>query len=60
MPVKEIGIILLVLVITVIAGNLWFHFVESILDRIKALFTRREGNGVWHTLPPEQEDENDV
>ncbi|MEQ2442652.1 hypothetical protein WMO64_04150 [Pseudoflavonifractor sp. CLA-AP-H29] len=38
----ELGAILLVLVAVVIVGNLWFHTVESLLDRLKGLFSRRK------------------
>ena len=60
MYLKEIGACLLVLVAIVAVGNLWFHFVEGILERIKGLFTRRKAPPAWHPLPPEQEDEYDV
>lgn len=52
----EIGVFLLVLVAVFIFGNLWFHFIEAILCRIKKLFTRRKEPPVWHTLPPDEED----
>ena len=59
MPLKEWGAILLLLVIVLIVGNLWFHFVEAILSRIKKLFARRGDPPAWHPLPPE-EDEKDA
>ena len=37
MPLMEIGTIVLVLLVIVILGNLWFHFVEAILGRIGGL-----------------------
>lgn len=55
MPLGAIGAFCLVLVVIFIVGNLWFHFVESILDRIRRLFTRRREPPAWHPLPPEEE-----
>lgn len=60
MPWKEIGGILLLLVVLVIVGNLWFHLVESLLGRIRRLFTRRREPPAWHPLPPEQEEDRDA
>ena len=60
MPWKEIGGILLLLVVLVIVGNLWFHFVESLLGRIRRLFTRRREPPAWHPLPPELEEDRDA
>ena len=59
MPFGEIGAILLFLLVVFIFGNLWFHFIEAILRRIKKLFTRRQKPPAWHTLPPDEEDKND-
>ena len=56
MPLGEIGAFLLVLVAALIFGNLWFQFVETILSRIKKLFTRRKEPPAWHTLPSDEED----
>ncbi len=56
MPFKEIGAILLLLLAVVILGNLWFHFIETILSRLKKLFTRRQKPPAWHTLPHDEED----
>ncbi len=58
MPLKEIGAIVLVLLVIVIVGNLWFHFVESILERIRRLFRRKKEPPAWHPLPPEGEDQD--
>ena len=52
----EMGALLLLLVVVFVFGNLWFHFVEAILNRIKRLFTRRKEPPAWHTLPPDEED----
>ena len=56
MPLGEIGAFLLVLVVILIFGNLWFQFVEAILSQVKKLFTRRKEPPAWHTLPPDEED----
>ena len=50
---------MLLLVVVFVFGNLWFHFVEAILNRIKRLFTRRKEPPAWHTLPPDEEDRKD-
>lgn len=55
----ELGAILLVLVAVVIVSNLWFHTVESLLDRLKGLFSRRKDPPAWHPLEPEQEERDD-
>ena len=56
MPLGEIGAILLFLLVVFIFGNLWFHFIETILRWIKKLFSRRKKPPVWHTLSPDEED----
>ena len=38
MPLGEVGAFLLFLVVIFVFGNLWFHFVETILRWIKKLF----------------------
>lgn len=57
MLLKEIGAILLFLLAIVIFGNLWFGFVESILARIKKLFSRRQEPPAWHTLPADEDEQ---
>ena len=57
MPFGEIGAFLLFLVVIFLFGNLWFHFIEAILTRIKKHFTRRKKPPAWHPLPPDEEDE---
>ena len=59
MPLMEIGTIVLVLLVIVILGNLWFHFVEAILERIRRLFHRKKEPPAWHPLPREQENRED-
>ncbi len=56
---REIGMILLVLIAVVIFGNLWFHLVDSALERIKRLLTGRKEPPAWHPLPAEEEDNHD-
>ena len=56
MPLGEIGAFLLFLVAVFIFGNLWFHLIEAILNRIKKRLTRRKKTPAWHTLPPDEED----
>lgn len=55
MSFREIGAILLFLVVVFIFGNLWFHFIEAILRRIKKLFTRHKKSPAWHPLPQNKE-----
>ena len=52
----EVGAILLALVVLLVIGNLWFHFVESVLGKVKSLFTRGKEPPAWHPLPPEEEE----
>ena len=56
MSLKEIGAILLFLLAIVIFGNLWFSFVESLLAKIKKLFSRRREPPAWHTLPSNEKE----
>ena len=56
MPLEEIGAILLFLVVVFILGNLWFHFIEAIVKRIKRRFTRHKEPPVGQTLPTDEED----
>ena len=60
MPFGEIGAIVLFLVVAFILGNLWFHFIETILKWIKKLFTRHKKPPAWHPLPPDKEDRKNV
>ena len=55
---KEIGGMVLLLLAMVIFANLWFALVESVLGRIRRLFTRRREPPSWHPLPSEQEKEH--
>lgn len=58
MPFIKIGALLLFLVVVLIFGNLWFHFIETILRWLKKLFTRHHEPPAWHPLPPDKEDQN--
>jgi len=60
MTLGELGAILLVLTVVVLLGNLWFHLVEGLLDRVKRLFTRHRDPPAWHPLEPEQKDDEDA
>ena len=55
---KELAAILFILLAVVIFGNLWFHFVDSLLERAKRLLFRHSQPPAWHTLPGETEDDN--
>lgn len=59
MSLGAIGAFLLVLIVVFVMGNCWFHFVESLLARIKRLLTRRSDPPAWHPLPPDQEQRHD-
>lgn len=50
---------MLVLIVVFVIGNLWFHFVESLLERIKHLLTSRRDPPAWHPLPPDEEKSRD-
>lgn len=58
MSLGAIGAFLMVLVIVFVVGNIWFHFVEAVLDRIKRWCRGPEDSTAWHPLPPEQEDDH--
>ena len=60
MPWGEIGAFLLFLVAVFIFGNLWFHFIEAILSRIKKILTRHKKSPAWHPLPPDKENGKNV
>ena len=55
MPWGEIGAVLLVLIVALVAGNLWFHLVEGVLGRIRRLLGRHREPPAWHPLPPEED-----
>ena len=55
MPWDEIFWMLGLLVAVTIFGQLWFRFVEFLLERTKRFLFRPP---VWHTLPDEKEDGN--
>ena len=56
MPLKEIGLMLLALVVIAAVGHLWFHTVGGLLEKIKGLLLRRPPQP-WHPLPEEPEEE---
>lgn len=55
----KLGAFLLLLVVIFVFGQLWFHLVESLLERIKRKFFRPNQQMTWHPLPPEQEEKKD-
>ena len=59
MSLGAVGTFLLVLIVVFVIGNLWFHFVESLLERIKHLLTSRRDPPAWHPLPPDEGDSGD-
>lgn len=57
---KEAGILFLVMLGVVILGQMWFHFVDGILEGIKdRLFPPKEPMA-WHPLPEEEENRKDT
>ena len=56
MPFGEIGAILLFLLVVFIFGNLWFHFIEAILRRIKKIFMGDEKPSAWHAFPTDEDE----
>lgn len=50
---NELFWLLALLTAVVTFGQLWFHFVEILLERAKRLLFRHEQPPVWHTLPGE-------
>lgn len=53
MPMKAIGAFVLVLLVVLIVGQLWFHFVEGVLHKIQTFCKRQQKPPAWHPLPPE-------
>ncbi len=45
------GAFLLFLAVIFVFGNLWFHFVETILRWIKKLFIGHKNPPTWHRFP---------
>ena len=56
MPLGEIGAFLLFLVAVFVFGNLWFHFIKTILRGIKNLFTLRQKLPAWYTIHIDEEE----
>ena len=57
MPWDELFWMFVLLTVVAIFGQLWFHLVDSLLERAKRLLFRRGQPPVWHTLPGEKEDD---
>lgn len=56
MPLKEILAFLFLLVVVFLFANLWFHFVEVIISRIKKVLTIHKEPPTWHSYPCEEEE----
>lgn len=50
MNLKMIGTIFIVLLILVILCNIWFYFVDGMIEKVKRLFFKSEKTENWHTL----------
>ena len=59
MTLGEIGAFLLVLVIVFVLGQIWFHLVESVLERIRRRFFRSKEPPVWHPLSEDNDEKKD-
>lgn len=59
MTLGEIGAFLLVLVIVFVLGQIWFHLVESVLERIRRRFFRSKEPPDWHPLPEDNDEKKD-
>ena len=59
MPWDELFWMFVLLTVLAIFGQLWFHFVDSILERIKAVFTRHKEPPAWHPFPSDSESDDD-
>ncbi|MBS6799791.1 MAG: hypothetical protein KH297_07995 [Firmicutes bacterium] len=55
MTLGEIGAVSIFLLVIFIFGRIWFQLTESLLDKIKGLFSRRKEKPAWHTLPEEKD-----
>lgn len=60
MPLGEISTFLLVLVIVFVFGNLWFHFIETLLKWVKKQFLHRKEPPAWHPLPQDKDNTKDI
>ena len=55
---KELGVILLIMIVLVIIGNIWFDIVDGILEKIKNLITGNNNKTVWHEFPGNKDKNN--
>lgn len=60
MPFGEISAFLLLLVIIFVFGNLWFHFIETMLERLKKQFSHHKEPPAWHPLPQDEDNTKDI
>lgn len=56
---REIGGMFLFLLALVIFANIWFHFIEAILHKLKRICSRHKEPPAWHTLPQEEIEHTD-
>ncbi len=56
----KFGVWILILIIIFIFGRVWFHMVEWLLSKIKALFSRCVKPPVWHTFEEKDEEKNNT
>ncbi len=43
-------LVFIVLLILVIFGNVWFYFVDGLIERVKGMLFRSQKPENWHTL----------
>lgn len=56
MTLGEIGAISIFFLVIFIFGRIWFHMTESLLGKIKVLFSQPKEKPAWHTLPEEKDE----
>ncbi|MBS5334376.1 MAG: hypothetical protein UC708_08375 [Anaerovoracaceae bacterium] len=56
MSIGATGAFLLFLVIVFIFGDLWFHLIEGILQKIKRIFTHHKESAAWHPFPSDKDE----
>ncbi|MCI6639400.1 MAG: hypothetical protein MSH10_01180 [Pygmaiobacter massiliensis] len=58
MSFGAIAAFLVVLFVTFVWGNLWFHLVEAVIARVKRLLLGPKQPSTWHLLDEQEEKEN--
>lgn len=59
MTLGAVCAVLAVLAVLFVIGQVWFHIVEGVLGGLKRRFGKK-GPVPWHTLPQDQEEDEDV